>query len=141
MRNFIRHPSNIPIDFHMEELVTKGNEYLKNVSFGGLSFSSEQELTTGTVISIKIPFIQPVFQAVGRVSWCRPENDQFEVGIEFIDKDDMFRARMVEQICHIEQYKQEVLKKEGRKLNGEEAALEWIEKFAPMFPGPEDDSD
>ena len=47
----------------------------------------------------------------------------------------MFRARMVEQVCHIEQYKHQVLKKEGRKLSGEEAALEWIQKYAPQFPG------
>ena len=141
MRNFIRHPSSIPIDFHMEELVTGGGEHLKNVSFGGLSFNSKHELMAGAVISIKIPLIQPLFQALGRVSWCRPENNQFEVGIEFLDKDDMFRARMVEQICHIEQYKQEILKKEGRKLSGEAAALEWIQKYAPQFPGSEDGVD
>lgn len=135
MRNFIRHPSNISIDFHLEELVSEGSEYLKNVSFGGLSFNSKHELTTGTIISIKIPLVQPVFAAAGRVSWCRPENSQFEIGIEFLDKDDMFRARMVEQVCHIEQYKHEVLKNEGRKLSGEEAALEWIQKYAPQFPG------
>ena len=138
MRNFIRHPSAIPIDFHLEELVTEGSEHLKNVSFGGLSFSSKYELAAGVIILIKIPLTQPVFEAVGRVSWCRPENNQFEIGVEFLDKNDMFRARMVEQICHIEQYKQEVLEKEGRKLSGEEAALEWIQKYAPQFPGSED---
>ncbi|MCK4587679.1 MAG: PilZ domain-containing protein, partial [Gammaproteobacteria bacterium] len=58
MRNFFRHPSAIPIDFHLEELVTEGNEHLKNVSFGGLSFSSKRKLTTGAIISIKIPLIQ-----------------------------------------------------------------------------------
>ncbi len=137
MRNYIRHPSNIPIDFHLEKMVTEGNEHLNNVSFGGLSFSSKNELATGATVSIKIPLIQPEFEAVGRVSWCRPGNTLFEIGVEFLNKDDMFRARMVEQICHIEQYKQEVLKKEGRKLNGGEAALEWIQKHAPQFPGSE----
>lgn len=138
MRNFIRHPSAIPIDFHLEELVTEGSEHLKNVSFGGLSFISKYELATGAIISIKIPLIQPVFEAAGRVSWCRPESSQFEIGLEFLDKDDMFRARMVEQICHIEEYKHEVLKKEGRKLSSEAAALEWIQKYAPQFPGSGD---
>ena len=138
MRNFIRHPVSIPIDFQLEELVTKGNEYLRNVSYGGLSFSSKQELIVGNVINIKIPLTQPVFQVVGRVSWCRPENNQFEVGVEFLDKHDMFRARMVEQVCHIEQYKQKMLKTEGRELSGEEAALEWIQKYASQFPGSDD---
>ena len=138
MRNYIRHPSNIPIDFQLEEIAEENSENLKNFSVGGLSFGSEHALSVGTIISIRIPLIQPVFQAVGRVSWCRPENDQFEVGIEFLDKDDMFRTRMVEQICHIEQYRQEVLDKEGRNLNSKEAAQEWIQKFAPQFPGSED---
>ncbi len=138
MRNFIRHPSSITIDFNLEELVTEGGEHLKNVSFGGLSFISRHNLTVGAVISIKIPLIQPMFQAVGRVSWCHPENNHFEVGIKFLDKNDMFRARMVEQVCHIEQYRRDVLKKEGRKLSGEEAAMEWIQKYAPQFPGSEE---
>lgn len=134
MRNFIRHPSNIPIDFQFEEVATEGSENLKNFSFGGLSFNSKRVLSVGTIISIKIPLIQPVFQAVGRVSWCRPENKQFEVGIEFLDKDDMFCTRMVEQIFHIEEYRQEVLKKEGRKMSSKNAAQEWIQKFVPQFP-------
>jgi hypothetical protein len=41
---------------------------------------------------------------------------------------------MVEQVCHIEQYKADVLKKEGRELTGEEAAKEWILKYAKDFP-------
>src|SRR5210317_970166 len=113
MRNFIRHPSNIPIDFQLEEAETEGRENLKNFSFGGLSFCSKHALSVGAIISVKIPFIQPEFHTAGQVSWCRPENNQFEVGIEFLDKEDMYRTRMVEQICHIEQYRQEVLKKEG----------------------------
>ena len=137
MRSFIRHPSNIPIDFQLEDLVVEGNEYLKNVSIGGLAFNSRAEIDIGSVIRIKIPLIQPVFQALGRVTWCRPDDQFYEVGIEFLDENDKFRARMVEQICHIEDYKQEVLKNEGRKLTGEEAASEWIKKYALQFPGAE----
>ena len=51
----------------------------------------------------------------------------------------MFRARMVEQVCHIEQYRHEILKNEGRKLSSEAAALEWIQKYAPLFPGSDND--
>jgi hypothetical protein len=41
---------------------------------------------------------------------------------------------MVEQVCHIKQYSKEILEKEGRKLSDEEAAVEWIEKYAKDFP-------
>ena len=134
MRNYLRHPSNVPIDFQLEELVAEGTDYLKNVSQGGLAFHSTVTLEPGTTIRIKIPLVSPVFQAIGKVTWCHPLQDAFEIGIQFLDDDDTFRARMVEQICHIEQYKQDVFKKDGRRLSGEQAALEWIEKYATDFP-------
>ena len=57
-----------------------------------------------------------------------------DVRLEFISKDTLFVARMVEQVCHIEQYKQDIAAKEGRILSGEEAAREWIERYAASFP-------
>jgi len=135
MRSFIRHPSSIPIDFQLEELVTNGSDYLKNVSHGGLAFHSTVKLEAGTTIRINIPLVSPVFQAIGKVTWCHPLHGTFEIGIQFLDDDDSFRARMVEQICHIEQYKQEAFEKDGRQLSGEQAAVEWIQKFASDFPG------
>ena len=134
MRSFIRHPSNIPIDFQLEELVTEGTDYLKNVSEGGLAFRSTVTLEPGTTVRIKIPLVSPVFQAIGKVTWCHPQGNIYEIGIQFLDEDDRFRARMVEQICHIEQYKQDALEKDGRQLSGEQAAVEWIQKFANHFP-------
>jgi hypothetical protein len=40
---------------------------------------------------------------------------------------------VVEQVCHIENYKKVVYQAEGRLLTAEEAAMEWIGKY----PGPE----
>ena len=40
MRKFIRHPSDIPIDFLIKELSVKDRKYLNDISFGGLSFRS-----------------------------------------------------------------------------------------------------
>ena len=41
------------------------------------------------------------------------------------------------QLCHIEHYKQMVLRTQGRSLSGQQAALEWISKFAEQFPQTE----
>lgn len=141
MRSFIRHPSNIPIDFQLEELIAHGTDYLKNISHGGLAFHSKVALKPGTIIRIKIPLVKPVFQAISKVTWCKPEQEQYEIGIQFLDENDVFRARMVEQICHIEQYKQEVWEKEGRRLTSEQAAVEWIAQYANAFPSQQDDHD
>jgi hypothetical protein len=56
------------------------------------------------------------------------------VGVRFEDRDTAISVRMVEQVCHIEQYKLQVRETEGRELTGEQAAMEWIEKHAHEFP-------
>ena len=61
-------------------------------------------------------------------------DEGYEVGVEFVMPDDEYRARMVEQLCYIEHYKRRVQAREGRELSGEQAAREWIEKYAAHFP-------
>ena len=133
-RRFIRHPSDIPIEIDVQESKF-GSERLRNVSLGGVAFASPQRIEIGSVVDVCIRTVQPEFRARGRVAWCLPRRDHFDIGVQFVEQDDAFRARMVEQICHIEHYKREVLGSEGRVLTGEQAALEWIEKFAADFPG------
>jgi hypothetical protein len=41
---------------------------------------------------------------------------------------------MVEQVCHIEDYRRSVLRTERRELSLDEAAAEWIAKHAADFP-------
>jgi len=52
----------------------------------------------------------------------QPESDQ-----------EVFRARMLEQVRQIGKYRQSVLKETGRLLTPEEAAQEWIERYAAAF--------
>ena len=135
MRKFIRHPSDIPIQVLMEDVVSDEKEYLTNISFGGLAFKSLVHLAEGTIVRVKIPLVNPVFETKGRVVWCKKAEDCFDVGIEFLEQKDIFKARMVEQVCYIEHYKREISAVEGRELTAEEAAIEWIMKYAADFPG------
>ena len=134
MRQFIRHPSDISIEYSLGEVVAYEKEYLKNISHGGLCFSSKIRMKKGAVIHIKIPIRNPVFEVDGVVAWCRESDQCYEIGISFCDEKTEFGVRMTEQVCYIEHYKKEVLQKEGRTISGEEAALEWIEKNAADFP-------
>jgi hypothetical protein len=79
--------------------------------------------------------VNPPFEIAARVVWNRQQDNVYETGVEFIDERDAYKARMVEQICHIEDYRKRVLKEEGRQLTSKEAALEWIEHYAKNFPG------
>lgn len=136
MRNYIRHPSDIPIQYVEDSQHGPVSLAMNDVGYGGLSFNSSKSFTEGTQLHICIDTVTPVFEAEGVVVWCKREGDEFVIGMEFANKEDIFLARMVEQICHIEHYKKEMLVKEGRRLTSKQAASEWISKFARMFPNP-----
>ena len=78
----------------------------------------------------------PAFRARVRVVWCRRTERGYRIGARFADAEDAFRARMVEQLCAIEDYRRRALEREGRHLSAEAAAHEWIERFADDFPRP-----
>ncbi len=133
MRRFIRHPSDIPIAYSLDATPTHSDR-LRDVSHGGLCFTSEAPLETGSNIHIEIGLDKSPFEADGTVAWCRREREAYAVGVAFTDNSTQFTVRMVEQICHIEHYRFEVMESEGRELSSEEAAKEWVEKYAADFP-------
>lgn len=133
-RRYIRHPSDIPITYMPVHRDAYQENRLRNISIGGLCFRSSSYLEQGLTLLIRIPFVHPEFEGKAVVVWCRRGGKAYEVGVRFVDNNTSFRIRMVEQVCHVEQYKREVLDVEGRQLSSEEAALEWIQKFAQDFP-------
>ena len=139
MRQFIRHPADIPIEVNpVDEGGTRAPR-LVNVGMGGLAFRSHSAFRPAHVVRVRIDCVRPAFETTARVAWCRACDGEYELGLAFTDPDDAFRARMVEQICHIEHYRKEVRATQGRVLTTEEAAREWIGRNAAGFPaaGPE----
>jgi Tfp pilus assembly protein PilZ len=139
MRNFIRHPIDIPIKVIENEGEDCLNQSLHDISIGGLRCLSEKPLAAGTEIKIIIDMVDPALEIPGRVIWCQAVDESavdesYELGIEYQGEKDVYSLRMVEQICHIEHYRKEVQIREGRKISSEEAAREWIAKFAGKFP-------
>ena len=134
MRSFIRHPCDIAIEFSEDTATYPRRERLNNISQGGLAFSAARPQRCGHILWLRIPDVHPPFEAPARVSWCNPVGEGYEIGVEFVMPDDEYRARMVEQVCYIEHYKRRVRDREGRVLTGEQAAREWIEKYAARFP-------
>lgn len=135
MRGFIRHPTDIPLEVQPADTVAR-SEALRDVSCGGLSFRHAVPLAPGALVQVRIAIVAPAFEARSRVVWCQPDGAAWLVGIEFLEADDLFRARMVEQICHIERYRQAQRDEYGRLLSGHDAAREWIALHAADFPNP-----
>ena len=138
IRKFIRHPADVPIQVTLDWVDDENDETvdqtITNVSLGGLAFHSAKPLEVLQRVRISIPVLQQENHLVGNVVWCEKSDVGFEIGIEFEHSRDVFRLRMIEQICHIEHYRKEVEHQEGRKLSSQEAAKEWISKYAGDFP-------
>jgi hypothetical protein len=133
-RKYIRHPVEIPLEYQITGESVDKRDYSNNISIGGICFTAKEKIPPGTILLIKIPTIDPHFEAIGRVIWCLEKKKSFDIGIEFIDEDSSFKARLIEQICYIKKYQDDILKQEGRELSDEEAAEEWTRIFAKNFP-------
>lgn len=106
---------------------------VNNLSAGGLSFFTDIPVKVGSVVDLMIPCITPDYQGEGVIVWRRNQQPKgFEVGVRFANDDEYFRVRMVEQVCQIEEYRQQ-LAEVGRHISTEEAAHEWIKRFAANF--------
>lgn len=133
-RRYIRHPSRMPIRFDLQGDVDHRDDFLRNVSEGGVCFATTVVLDVGQPIGLTIPLLGQDFEVEGRVAWCRETLYGYEVGVRFLSPQDRFSVRMVEQLCYIEDYRQQVEREEGRMLSSEQAAEEWIDRFAEHFP-------
>jgi hypothetical protein len=138
IRKFIRHPVDVPIQVTTNWVEDENDENLDqtitNVSLGGLAFVSPKPLELLERVQVCIPVLDRDNTLIGNVVWCEKSGAAYEIGIEFEKSRDVFRLRMIEQICHIEHYRREVLRNEGRELSIQVAASEWISKYAGDFP-------
>ena len=139
MRSYIRHPSDIPIEYQEDKQdAGVSQERLNDISKGGLSFSSAKELSPGRLITIRFSCVQPDFEARAQVVWCHREAGGYVIGVVFKESSELSRVRMIEQIFHIRQYRADDLATEGRQHHGEQAASQRIHKLADDIPNFED---
>ena len=108
---------------------------VRNLSAGGLCFVTDKPVKVGTVVEFDIPVTKPDYHGRGVIVWRREQSsNSYEIGVRFTSDDEFYRARMVEQVCQIEDYRQRVALK-GRQLTSEEAAIEWIARYSASFDG------
>ena len=133
MRQYNRHPVDIPLECSVSEKPMQGNPYMRDLSKSGLSFISRACATPGSNLNIKIPLNGAEFEIEAVVMWCHDMEDHFEMGVKFLDENTEYSMRMVERLCHIEEYRKQVKMLEGRDLSSAEAGKEWVERFADDF--------
>jgi hypothetical protein len=133
-REFLRHTVDVPIEVErLGEHNPQAGQGI-NVGHGGLAFVSASCPAVGELLNIRIPTVKPAFEGRARVAWCRPESAEYLIGVQFLDSAAAFRSRMVQQVCSIERYRRQIQQQEGRSLTPQEAAAEWVARYAGRFP-------
>ena len=135
IRRYIRQVTGMPIEVSLDYRpdYQADDDTITNISLGGLCFIASDRLEVDESIQVRVPLINPDSSLNGRVVWCNKSTAGYEVGLEFDDPEEVERLKMIEQICQIEKFRQEVERRDGRKLNSEDAAREWITTYAGEF--------
>lgn len=128
-------PIQVTLDRVDDDASSLPREKLNNVSSGGLAFLSTEALSIGKTVKVRFPLLDQQHCLTGKVIWSKPNDQGFETGLQFEDPNELFCLRMIEQICHIEDYRSQLRQQQGRQLSSEEAATEWISLYAAQFPG------
>ncbi len=133
-RRFHRYQAQIPVEISTpEESWSKQVNSTHDISNGGLSFISEAPLKINQTINLVIRITRPYFEETAKVVWCHTRKYGHEIGVQFLNNEAEYGIRMVEQVCNIEQYRKDVKNTDGRDLTTQEAALEWISKYAADY--------
>lgn len=132
MRRFIRHPTDFPILVFSMASASGDEASLCDISQGGLACSLRRKLGRDERVELGIPSLEPDYRISGLVVRCRRMSEGFRVAIRFSDECESFKTKMVEQVCQIEHFRQELCRG-GRELDSQTAAREWIERFGRQF--------
>lgn len=89
----------------------------------------------GGALIILIPVRGKVFELSARVVYCRkvPRKQAYLTGVCFHDTNTAFRAKLVEETLEIMDYQRRISVREGRDVTEEEAAAEWVSRYAARF--------
>lgn len=135
-RHYERHSAEIPINISIPGASPKTFTCATHdISKGGLAFISDVSFAINQTINILIQITRPFYEETARVIWSKPKNDNYEIGVQFFNDNALYRLRMLEQVKLIEQYRHDMKEEQGIELTAEEAALEWINKYAKKFRG------
>ncbi len=133
-RGFVHHPSDHPIRYRRVLNWRKPQTSMQERGKLGLCFESNKFVSPGSDVELTIPLRGELQKFRGEVVLVRDIGFGYEIGVWLHTKEDAARVRIVEQICHIECYLKEKQEREGRMVSRENAAHEWITKFAASFP-------
>jgi len=103
-RKYIRHPAEIPIKFKLTGDGLSRTDTTRNISIGGLCFQAPEYIPPGTALTLRFPTVHPEVELRGHVVWCTEVKGVVDVGVEFENENEAYRARTIEEICYSKKF-------------------------------------
>ena len=128
-QTYIQHPKSVALEILSAPAKCQTDELMPL----GLICNQPQDHSIGSLVVLKHPALPEDQPIEATVVWCRRQKSGYQIALGFLTEEELYRVRMLEQLCHIQLYQKE-MKQEGRKLSAEGAAVEWITKYAAHFP-------
>ena len=148
-RRFIRHQLCFPLSYKVLEPtgLTKSekadakdadNERRSttiNVSMGGMLFAAKHPVKIGSIILIKMPFQDKIFNVRARAAHCvkDPETKLYNIGATFHRLSAAYKVKLVEQLCLISEFRDLRSIELGKQISLEKASKEWIKRYSDRF--------
>lgn len=106
-----------------------------NISMGGILFAAKHPVNPGTVIMIKMPFQDKIFNVKANVAHCDKnlETKLYNIGATFQSPGSAYKVKLVEQLCLISEFRDLKSIELGKEISLEEASREWIKRYSDRF--------
>ena len=139
-RHFIRHPVSLPLVYKViHPGLGQSREDLRaqtsNVSVGGLLFPGKHSVRPNSMIAIQMPFEDKVFNVKAKVIRCvnNPETRLYDIAVSFFRFHEAFKAKMIEQIYLISEYRDLLILQSGKEVSLAEASRKWVKRYSERF--------
>lgn len=132
--NLIHHPEQVPVEIQALGYSEAFPDPADGGYLGELAVHCASRFRVGAIVELHVPQLDAGTGLHGHVIWLHKVGHGYLIGISFQGESEAFRMRMIEQLCHIEAYRKDVVAKQGRILTREEAAAEWIARYSEDFP-------
>lgn len=129
---FIQHPKEIPVTFLSTSTKKEEHKEIREGKDAGICFWTVEKPELDAQVVLGIDLDSNHFIGRGSVVRVQPENDGCWVCVK-ISPEDAFTIRMAEQLCQIEHYRLDNKQYFDRNMTADEAAQEWIAKYAAQF--------
>lgn len=139
-RRFIRHPLCFPLAYKVISGARPQNGGEKksktiNISMGGILFSSKKAVAPDSIIMLKMPFQNKVFNVRAKVVHCvkNSETNLYNIGASFHRLSAAYKVKLIEQLYLISEFRDLRSIQLGREISLEKASEEWIKRYSARF--------